>query len=210
MPNPAFYTPDWSNQYASKPPQTILRPSAPNPHPRAIRLPLRPPLRQLPQRLHRPPPASSNPSLNPPSHCPTCHHLIRWYDNIPIFSYRPPPRPDAATAKVTHIHFTIQPSRWPYRPLVHAHLCAPRPLPHRPTPSTLKLIANVINHNAISLVPSSASSSWASTVMDWQTQRLPELLYLQRHRHLPFSSSAPRPSSLAPPKIRFSSATRPP
>lgn len=25
--------------------------------------------------------------ISPPSHCPNCHHLIRWYENIPIFSY---------------------------------------------------------------------------------------------------------------------------
>jgi leader peptidase (prepilin peptidase)/N-methyltransferase len=25
--------------------------------------------------------------LTPRSHCPTCHHPIRWYDNIPLLSY---------------------------------------------------------------------------------------------------------------------------
>lgn len=24
---------------------------------------------------------------NPPSHCPKCNHKIRWYENIPVFSY---------------------------------------------------------------------------------------------------------------------------
>ena len=23
----------------------------------------------------------------PPSHCPSCGHKIRWYENIPVFSY---------------------------------------------------------------------------------------------------------------------------
>ena len=27
-------------------------------------------------------------SLNhPPSHCPACGHLIRWYDNVPVFGW---------------------------------------------------------------------------------------------------------------------------
>lgn len=25
--------------------------------------------------------------VSPPSHCPTCDYVLRWYDNIPIFSY---------------------------------------------------------------------------------------------------------------------------
>lgn len=25
--------------------------------------------------------------VEPPSHCPNCHHVIKWYDNIPILSY---------------------------------------------------------------------------------------------------------------------------
>ncbi|MDR0336671.1 MAG: prepilin peptidase [Planctomycetaceae bacterium] len=24
---------------------------------------------------------------NPPSHCPQCHHPIRWYDNVPVFGW---------------------------------------------------------------------------------------------------------------------------
>ncbi|MGE3769902.1 MAG: prepilin peptidase [Bdellovibrionales bacterium] len=25
--------------------------------------------------------------LNPPSSCPACGHVLRWYENIPIFSW---------------------------------------------------------------------------------------------------------------------------
>ena len=25
--------------------------------------------------------------VHPPSHCPACGHLIRWYDNVPVFGW---------------------------------------------------------------------------------------------------------------------------
>jgi len=25
--------------------------------------------------------------VSPPSHCPRCGHLIRWYDNVPVFGW---------------------------------------------------------------------------------------------------------------------------
>ena len=107
--------------------------------------------------------------VKPASHCPACHHPIRWHDNIPLLSWL------LLRARCRDCHATISP-QYPAVELatalwfayVAAHFAPILTQPHLPAEA---LATSAIT--AISLLIQ-GFLLLGLLVMDWQTLRLPD------------------------------------